>query len=212
MGQKMIPIIDIFLHLDKYLITFIQSHDILVYFLVFMIIFIETGIVFFPFLPGDSLLFTVGTLAAIGSMNLWVLIFSLTIAAILGDSINYWVGHKFGDFLLSRKNRVFLTLEHLKMTEEFYKKYGNKTIIFARFVPIVRTIAPFIAGMGKMSFPSFFKYNIIGGIVWVSMFIFAGFFFGNIPIVKEQLHWVIIGIIVISIIPIVWKIIRIKSN
>jgi membrane-associated protein len=200
----MLNIIDIFLHLDTHLSAFIQLYHNQIYVLLFLVIFIETGIVIFPFLPGDSLLFAVGALAGAQMLNVWFILGILCSAAILGDSVNYWVGNRFGKYLFKRNYRFLFTPENLKKTEEFYHKHGTKTIALARFVPIIRTIAPFIAGMGNMRYASFIIYNIVGGIVWISIFIFAGFFFGNIPVIKEQLHWVFLAIILISLIPIVW--------
>ncbi len=207
----MIQILDIFLNLDKYLSSFVQSYDILIYLLIFAIIFLETGLVIFPFLPGDSLLFAVGALSGIGLMNLWLMLFISAIAAILGDSVNYSIGRRFGTFLLGRKNRL-ITSSHLKTTQNFYDKHGNKTIVLARFVPIVRTFAPFVAGIGRMKYSSFISYNILGGIAWVAIFILGGFLFGNIPAVQQQIHWIVVGIIILSLLPIAWKLVRSKLS
>lgn len=194
-------LINIFLHLDVYLGQIIEAHHVGVYALLALIIFVETGLVIMPFLPGDSLLFAAGSFAALGSLNVYLLFFLLTIAAIMGDTVNYAIGKKLGRKAFS-EDRRFLNAKHLRMTEEFYHKYGNKTIILARFVPIVRTFAPFVAGVGAMDYARFLSYNIIGGIVWVAIFVFGGYFFGNIPIVKENFSLVIVGIIILSILPI----------
>ncbi len=190
-------IVDFILHIDKYLDILIQSYGTLVYVILFLIIFVETGLVIMPFLPGDSLLFVAGTLAAADSLNVYMLFLILSIAAILGDTINYWIGSYFGEKIFTK----FIRKEYLDKTKLFYEKYGKKTIIFARFIPIIRTFAPFVAGVGKMDYAIFLSYNIIGGISWVAIFIFAGFFFGNIPFVKDNLAVIILAIIIISIIP-----------
>jgi len=206
----MINLVDIFLNLDHYLNLFIQTYHTWVYLLLFLIIFAETGLVIFPFLPGDSLLFAIGALAGTGAMNIWLVFIVLVAAAIIGDSVNYWLGHRAGSYALNKKYGRFITPENLRATEQFYKRHGDKTILFARFVPIIRTIAPFVAGVGRMHYSSFLFYNILGAITWIALFLFTGFFFGNIPFVKQQLHWVIVGIIALSIIPILWKFISKK--
>src|SRR3990167_3458381 len=190
-------IIDFILHIDKYLNILIQNYGTLVYVILFLVIFVETGLVIMPFLPGDSLLFVAGTFAAADSLNVYVLFAILSVAAIIGDTVNYWIGNYFGEKIFAK----FIKKEYLEKTKLFYEKYGKKTIIFARFIPIIRTFAPFVAGVGKMNYAFFLSYNIIGGISWVAIFIFAGYFFGNIPFVKDNLAVIILAIIIISIIP-----------
>ena len=202
-------LIDFLLHIDKYLGVLINDFGIWVYLIIFAIIFFETGLVFTPFLPGDSLLFIAGTFAASDSLNIFPLFFILSIAAILGDSVNYFAGNFFGKKILARKNLV--RKEYLDRTNEFYEKYGSKTIILARFVPIVRTFAPFIAGIGKMNYAKFAAFNAIGGILWVGVFVFSGFFFGGIPFVENNLGKITIAIIFVSLIPIVYEILK-KRN
>lgn len=193
--------IDLFLHLDKHLNDLIVIYGMWSYAVLFLIIFAETGLVFTPFLPGDSLLFAAGALAATGAFNLPLLFVLLVVAAIFGDTVNYWVGDYFGLKLFKKENARFLKKEYLDRTHKFYEKHGGKTIIIARFVPIVRTFAPFVAGVGSMTYFKFISYNVIGGIVWVALFVFGGYFFGNLPFVKSNFSVVIIAIILISILP-----------
>ena len=201
--------LEIFTNLDKILISMIQTYGILVYPLLFLIIFVETGLVIFPFLPGDSLLFISGTLASRGLISVILIFFIASIAAIIGDSVNYLAGRFIGEKIC--KNR-FVKTEYLTRTKNFYEKYGGKTIIFARFIPIIRTFAPFIAGIGKMKYSKFLSFNILGGILWVALFVFAGFFFGTIPFIEKNLSLVIILIIIISFIPAVLEVIKAKLN
>lgn len=202
-------IIDLFLHLDRYLHELIQQYGTFTYAILFIVIFAETGFVFTPFLPGDSLLFAAGTFAAKGSLNVHLLFIILSVAAIIGDTVNYWIGHYIGPKLFvstnhdqfGKKNYRFLKKEYLDRTHQFYEKYGGKTIIIARFVPIVRTFAPFVAGVGSMTYSKFIAFNIIGGIVWCASFIYGGYFFGNLEFVKNNFSFVIIAIILVSTLP-----------
>lgn len=200
--------IDLFLHLDQHLTWVFENYGLWTYLILFLIIFCETGLVVTPFLPGDSLLFGVGALAAGTSLNVGWLFILLSIAAILGDAVNYWIGYKIGSKLLQKEDSRFLKKEYIDRTHRFYEKYGGKTIIFARFVPIIRTFAPFVAGIGRMSYWQFAAYNVVGGLVWISSFLYAGYFFGNIPAVKENFTLVILGIIVVSILPGVIEVVR----
>ena len=193
--------IDVFLHLDKHLNVLIQDFGIWTYLILFLIIFCETGLVVTPFLPGDSLLFAVGALAAMGSLRYEVVVASLIVAAILGDTVNYSIGHYMGPRVFQRKGSRIFKKEYLDKTRHFYEKYGGKTIIFARFVPIVRTFAPFVAGIGAMSYGRFIVFNIVGGIAWILSFISAGYFFGHLPAVKHNFTLVIFAIILVSVIP-----------
>ncbi|HZM90688.1 MAG TPA: DedA family protein [Blastocatellia bacterium] len=201
-------LIDIFLHLDTHLNEVIGEYGVWTYLILFLIVFCETGLVVTPILPGDSLLFAAGAFAALGSLNVIWLFVLLSIAAIAGDTINYWVGHWVGPKLFSRENVRFLNKKHLERTHAFYERYGGKTIIIARFVPIVRTFAPFVAGIGSMSYGRFITYNVIGGIAWVAICVFAGYFFGNLEIVKKNFSLVIIAIVLISVLPMVVEFIR----
>lgn len=190
-----------FLHADVYLTTIIANFGPLVYLFLFTIIFIETGFVIMPFLPGDSLLFVAGALAAAKSLNIFILFILLSLAAILGDSLNYSLGSYIGQKVFKYEKSFFFRKEYLIKTQQFYEKHGGKTIILARFMPFARTFAPFIAGIGKMSYPRFLSFNIIGGLLWVTLFLFAGYFFGTVPFVKENLTLVILLIIFLSILP-----------
>ncbi len=200
--------IDFVLHLDKYLSGLIQTFGIWTYLVLFLVIFCETGLVVTPFLPGDSLIFAAGAFAASGSLKVGWLFLILAAAAVLGDTVNYWIGKKIGPKVFSKEKSRIFKKEYLERTHRFYEKYGVETIIIARFVPIVRTFAPFVAGIGRMSYGRFISYNIIGGIGWVALFTFGGYFFGNIPFVKKNFSLVIIAIILISMIPILWEFLR----
>jgi membrane-associated protein len=201
-------LIDFFLHLDVYLTSLIQIYGNFSYLLLFLLIFIETGFVFTPFLPGDSLLFLSGTFASTDVLNVYILFLIFSIAAILGDTVNYWLGNYFGEKVFSK----FIRHEHLERTKLFFHHYGKKTIVLARFVPIVRTFAPFVAGVGKMKYTTFLSYNIIGGIAWVAVFLLSGFYFGSIPYVKNNLSIVILLIIIISLIPAIVEYVREKRK
>lgn len=197
-------LIDFILHIDVHLGELISHYGLLTYVILWVIIFIETGLVFTPFLPGDSLLFAAGAFAALGSFNLWLLIGLLIVAAILGDTANYWIGHFFGEKLIANP-RLPIKKEHIDKTKAFFDKHGGKTIILARFVPIVRTFAPFVAGIGKMHYRNFISYNVIGGIAWVLLFTLTGYFFGNLPQVKHNFSLVIMGIVLVSVLPMVFE-------
>ena len=204
--------IDFVVHLDRHLNYIIESFGFWSYLLFFAVIFAETGLVVTPFLPGDSLLFALGTLSAAGSLDVTWLFVILTAAAILGDSANYAIGKYFGDLILKKQGAWFIKKEHIDRTHKFYEKYGPKTIVLARFVPIVRTFAPFVAGVGGMSYMRFFAYNVIGGILWVAIFVFGGFWFGNIGVIKKNFTIVIFVIIIISILPAVIEVLRQKAK
>ena len=195
-------LIDLFLHLDEYMLDIIRQYGTWTYAILFLVIFMETGFVVTPFLPGDSLLFAAGSFAALGDLNVLVLIGLLIIAAIGGDTVNYWIGHYMGDRAYNVK---WIKKEYLDRTHAFFEKHGGKTIFLARFVPIVRTFAPFVAGMGHMSYGYFFSYNVFGGIVWVVTFTLLGYFFGNLEFVKKNFELVIFAIIFISVLPAVWE-------
>jgi membrane-associated protein len=200
-------ILDILTSLDKNLIWIIQTYGLWTYPLLFVVIFLETGLVVTPFLPGDSLLFSAGALASRGLINVFLIFLIAAFAAIIGDTVNYWIGRFIGEKV--SKSR-FVKEEYLIRTQKFYDKYGTKTIILARFVPIIRTFAPFVAGIGKMKYSKFFAFNIIGGILWTSLLTFAGFFFGNISFVKNNLSTVILAIVFISFLPIIIELIKSK--
>jgi membrane-associated protein len=194
-------LVEILMHLDTHLDLVIRSYGTWTYGILFLIIFLETGLVVTPFLPGDSLLFAGGTFAALGSLDAkWLVVF-LSIAAIAGDTVNYWIGHAVGPKVFTKEKSRFLNKEYLYRTHRFYEKYGGKTIILARFIPIIRTFAPFVAGIGSMTYRRFIVYNVSGGIAWVVMFVLGGYFFGNIPVVKQNFSLVIFAIIFLSILP-----------
>jgi len=205
-------VFDFVIHIDVHLSAIIQAYGTWTYLILFLIIFCETGLVVTPLLPGDSLLFAAGTFAAKGDLGVMWLFILLSIAAILGDTANYWIGDYIGPRVFHKENVRFLNKEYLDRTHQFYEKYGGKTIIIARFVPIIRTFAPFVAGIGSMTYLRFISYNVIGGIAWIAAFVFAGYFFGNIPIVKQNFTIVISAIIVISILPGVIEFIRQRNE
>lgn len=200
--------VDFFLHLDKHLDAIIQSYGGTTYLILFAIIFCETGLVVTPILPGDSLLFAIGTFCALGSLDIRLSVLLLCAAAILGDTVNYWIGAYIGPKAFHKEDSRFFKKHYLVRTHEFYEKYGGKTIILARFMPIIRTFAPFVAGIGKMSYVRFLTYNVIGGILWISSFLLLGYFFGNIPVVKRNFTLVIIAIVILSVLPSVIEVIR----
>ena len=204
MPEFLYTLVDLFLHLDKHLATVINNYGSFTYGLLFLIIFMETGLVVTPFLPGDSLLFAAGALSATTTLNIVLLYILLVIAAVLGDTVNYWIGHFIGPKVFEKETR-FIKKEHLKKAHLFYEKYGGQAIILARFVPIVRTFAPFVAGVAKMNYSHFISYNIIGGVLWVTIFTWGGYFFGNLPFVKENFHYVVVIIIILSLIPIAYE-------
>ena len=198
------------LHLDVYLTSIVQQYGILTYPLLFLIIFLETGIVIFPFLPGDSLLFTAGAIAAIGNLNVFSLLALIALAAVVGDTVNYWIGFHVGERIFIEKKLI--NIKYLHRAEQFYSKNGAKTIFLARFIPIIRTFAPFVAGVGKMRYPVFLLYNIVGAIVWTSVFVLSGYFLGNVTFVKEHFSILIIVIILISLIPLLVEFFRQRKS
>ncbi|MBI5748808.1 MAG: DedA family protein [Nitrospinae bacterium] len=194
-------VLEVFIHLDTHLNFVIQSYGVWTYLILFLIVFCETGLVITPFLPGDSLLFAAGTFAAMGSLDNILLAVLLSVAAIAGDTVNYWIGYRVGPAIFHKYDVRFLNREYLDRAHRFYERHGGKTIMIARFMPIIRTFAPFVAGIGRMSYMRFVIYNITGGIFWVAIFIFGGYYFGTIPLVKRNFTIVIMTIIVISIMP-----------
>lgn len=205
-------LIDIVLHLDVHLADFVGQYGLLTYAILFFIIFAETGFVVMPFLPGDSLLFAAGAIASLGSLHLGVTLVLLMVAAIAGDTVNYWIGHFLGRKIVDNPKITFINQEHIDKTEQFYKKYGAKTIILARFVPIVRTFAPFVAGVGSMHYSTFITYNFIGGVAWVSLFTLLGYFFGNMPFIKHNFHYAVFAIIGLSLVPMIYEYIQAKRH
>jgi membrane-associated protein len=214
--------LDFFLHLDRQLFALIQEYGVWVYAILFLIIFVETGLVVMPFLPGDSLLFAAGTFCAgftneqgvRAELNLWIVLSLLIVAAVIGDGLNYFLGNRIGLSMLQWKikNRPLVKEKYIKQTEAFFEKNGSKTIIIARFVPIVRTFAPFVAGIGKMQYTKFLRYNVIGAVLWVLGLTMLGYFFGNLKVVKENFETVIFGIIGISLLPMLIEFIRAKKK
>lgn len=196
-----VDLINFIIHLDQNLSLIIQKYGPMTYLILFLIIFGETGFVVTPFLPGDSLIFIAGAFASNGSLNIVWLFILFTLAAIIGDTVNYWIGHFLGPKVFRKKDSRFFKKEYLDDASKFYEKHGGKTIVLARFIPIIRTFAPFVAGIGKMAYGRFIVYNILGGVVWVALFLFGGYFFGSLPIVKENLTLIIFAIIFVSLIP-----------
>jgi membrane-associated protein len=201
-------VVDFVLHIDRHLSEIIQSYGIWTYLILFIIVFCETGLVATPFLPGDSLLFAAGTFAALGALDLLWLIVVLCISAVLGDTVNYWVGHYVGPKIFHKEKIRFFKKEHLDRTHQFYERYGGKTIVIARFVPIIRTFAPFVAGIGSMTYWKFISYNVVGGVAWVLICVLAGFYFGNLPLVRNNFSLVILAIIIISVLPGLFELVR----
>jgi len=203
-------LLDFFLHLDTHLAEFVQHYGVLVYVLLFAIVFAETGLVVTPFLPGDSLLFTAGALAAVGVLDVWLVVPLLLVAAVLGDAVNYAVGHFIGPRVFCAEGEKsfwqrLLNRKHLQQAHAFFERYGGKAVVLGRFVPIVRTFVPFVAGAGSMSYPQFAFYNVMGGLLWVALCCGAGYAFGNVPVVKENFELVVVGIVFVSLLPIAWS-------
>jgi membrane-associated protein len=203
--------IDFILHIDKNLLMVVNQYGMWSYFILFVIIFCETGLVILPFLPGDSLLFAAGSLAALGAFKVWILLLLCIAAAFIGDTVNYWIGRTVGPQLFE-KNTKLLKKSHLEKAQKFYEKHGGFAIVLARFVPIVRTFAPCVAGISKMNYGVFMMYNFLGGVLWVSLFTLAGFFFGNIPFVKHNFEYVMFVIVIISVLPIVFEYVKGKQE
>ena len=203
-------LIDFILHIDQHLIELTQTYGLWIYAILFLIVFCETGLVVTPFLPGDSLLFAAGAVAALGGMDVHIAAALLLAAAVIGDAVNFAIGKYFGEKLFAKPDSRVFKREYLDKTHAFYEKYGGKTIILARFVPIVRTFAPFVAGMGDMHYGHFIRYNIIGALMWVGLLTYAGYFFGELPVVKNNFGLVVIGIIVVSVLPMAVEIAKAK--
>jgi len=210
--ELIIYISDFFIHLDRYLGLIIQAFGNWTYVIFFLVIFCETGLVVTPFLPGDSLLFGLGTFAALGLLEIEWLLILLSIAAVAGNMVNYAIGQFVGPKVFHKENVRFLNKEYLDRTHRFYEKHGGKTIVIARFIPIIRTFAPFVAGIGNMTYTRFTLYNVLGSIAWVTIFIAGGYYFGNLPVVKRNFTLVIFAIIIISVLPIVFEYIRQRSR
>jgi membrane-associated protein len=193
---------NLILHFDVLLPGLIQAFGTWIYLVLFLVIFFETGLVITPFLPGDSLLFVAGSLAGVAQLNIWFLVIFLAAAAIIGDSANYWIGHSMGDRFI-RGHSHFVKREYIDRTKEYFARYGSKTIVIARFIPVIRTFAPFLAGIGAMEYPRFLLYNILGGVAWVGVFVLSGYFFGNIPFIQEHFSLVVFAIIILSLVVVV---------
>lgn len=200
-------LIEFILHIDQHLTVIIRDYGVWTYGILFLIVFCETGLVVLPLLPGDSLLFAAGSFAALGDLNPWVLFLGLASAAIIGDNVNYWIGRRIGPRAFSGNVR-FLKREYLERTQRFFARHGTRTIVLARFVPIIRTFTPFVAGVGAMSYPRFLAYDVGGGVLWVGLFVWAGYFFGNLPTVHKNFSIVIMAIIVISALPMVLELVK----
>ena len=205
-------LVDFILHIGDHLQEVVKNYGNWIYAILFAIVFCETGLVVLPFLPGDSMLFAAGTIAAVGDMNIFVLIGLLIVAAVLGDFVNFEIGKHFGQKLFSNPNSKIFKQSYLQKTHDYYEKYGGRTIIIARFIPIVRTFAPFVGGMGNMNYAQFARYNIVGAVLWVVSFTTLGYFFGQLPFVKEHFSWIMIAIIVFSVVPMIVEIIRHRKD
>ena len=205
-------LVDFILHIGDHLQELVNNYGNWIYAILFAIVFCETGLVVLPFLPGDSMLFAAGTIAAVGDMNIFVLIGLLIVAAVLGDFVNFEIGKHFGQKLFSNPNSKIFKQSYLQKTHDYYERYGGRTIIIARFIPIVRTFAPFVGGMGNMNYAQFARYNIVGAVLWVVSFTTLGYFFGQLPFVKEHFSWIMIAIIVFSVVPMVIEIIRHRND
>ena len=201
-------LIDFILNIGDHLQELVKNYGNWIYAILFAIVFCETGLVVLPFLPGDSMLFAAGAIAAVGDMNVFVLMGLLIIAAVLGDFVNFEIGKHFGQRLFANPSSKIFKQSYLQKTHDYYEKYGGRTIIIARFIPIVRTFAPFVGGMGKMNYAQFARYNVMGAVLWVTLFTLLGYFFGQLPFVKQHFSWIMIGIIVVSVVPMVVEIIR----
>lgn len=204
--------VNVILHLDKYLNVIIQNYGMWTYALLFLLIFCETGLVITPFLPGDSVLFATGALSSIGALKVLPLFIIFYLAAVIGDTANYHIGQKIGTKILEKENVKFINKEYLNRAHSFYKKHGSMTIVLGRFIPIIRTFVPFVAGIGEMSYSKFIIYNMLGGFFWVTLFLGGGYFFGNLPFIKEHFSFVLIAIIIISVIPGIVAFIKEKRN
>lgn len=205
-------LVNFILHIGDHLQELVKNYGNWIYAILFAIVFCETGLVVLPFLPGDSMLFAAGTIAAVGDMNIFVLIGLLIVAAVLGDFVNFEIGKHFGQKLFSNPNSKIFKQSYLQKTHDYYEKYGGRTIIIARFIPIVRTFAPFVGGMGNMNYAQFARYNIVGAVLWVVSFTTLGYFFGQLPFVKEHFSWIMITIIVFSVVPMIVEIIRHRKD
>jgi membrane-associated protein len=212
MMELLTGLIDFILHIDAHLVTITSSYGVWAYVILFLIVFAETGLVVTPFLPGDSLLFAAGAICSLGTMDVNLLGLLLIVSAILGDGVNYAIGARVGPKVFNRPSSKLLNVEHLRRANAFYEKHGGKTIVLARFMPIVRTFAPFVAGIGKMTYRQFLVYNVVGAVVWVVSFLALGYFFGNQPVVKKNFTMVIAAIIVISVIPAVVEMMRARKE
>jgi len=215
-GEKSMNIIslliNVILHLDKYLNVIIQNYGVWTYIILFLVIFCETGLVVTPFLPGDSVLFAAGALAAMGSIKILTLFAVFYLAAVIGDTANYHIGQKIGTKILEKEHTKFINKKNLNKAHKFYEKHGSLTIVLGRFIPIIRTFVPFVAGIGEMSYPRFITYNMLGGLLWVMLFLMGGYFFGNLPVIKQHFSYVLIAIIIISVIPGITVLVKDKRN